>query len=242
VRSLLLLFFGGRMHRMRGVMLSIAALICIFTSVAMGQTVASQQITGTVTDPSGAVVAGAHVLVTNNATGLSRTVTTNGDGLYTVLNLPVGTYTITTTMEGFKKSVIAGVVVDVGAAPAVPVALSLGQVGETVEVTAEATQIQTTTAQIGGVITSTEATQIQLNGRNYVQLLTLQPGVSQTVASGFAIFGTYGVNGNSQSVDGIRTDSANFFIDGVDNKDNGGGGNNFVNISPDSLQEFRNVP
>lgn len=80
-----------------------------------------------------------------------------------------------------------------------------------------------------------------MNGRNYVQLLTLQPGVSQTVASGFAIFGTYGVNGNSQSVNGIRTDSANFFIDGVDNKDNGGGGNNFVNISPDSLQQFRNA-
>lgn len=226
---------------MRRTVLGVLAVVLLCTGLALGQAVASQQITGTVADPSGAVVPGAHVMVTNNATGLSRTVTTNGDGLYTVLNLPVGTYTITTTMAGFKKSVISGVVVDVGAAPAVPVALSLGQVGETVEVTAEAAQIQTTTPQIGGVITSTEATQIQLNGRNYVQLLTLQPGVSQTVASGFAIFGTYGVNGNSQSVDGIRTDSANFFIDGVDNKDNGGGGNNFVNISPDSLQEFRNV-
>jgi hypothetical protein len=80
-----------------------------------------------------------------------------------------------------------------------------------------------------------------LNGRNYIQLLTLQPGVSQTIASGFQLFGTYGVSGSSQSVNGIRTDSANYFIDGVDNKDNGGGGNNFVNISPDSLQEFRNA-
>jgi len=187
------------------------------------------------------VVPGAQVLVTNNATGLSRSVTANSDGLFNALNIPVGTYTVTTTMAGFKKSVISGVVVDVGAAPAVPVVLSIGATGETVQVTADAAQIQTTTAQIGAVVTSTEATQIQLNGRNYVQLLTLQPGVSQTVASGFAIFGTYGVNGNSQSVDGVRTDSANFFIDGVDNKDNGGGGNNFVNISPDSLQEFRNV-
>ena len=95
---------------------------------------------------------------------------------------------------------------------------------------------------MGGVISSTEATEIQLNGRNYVQLLTLQPGVSQTVASGFSIGnGTYGVSGSAQSVNGIRTDSANYFIDGVDNKDNGGGGNNFVNISPDALQQFRNV-
>jgi hypothetical protein len=222
-------------------LLASLAVVCICTSLAVGQAVQSQQITGIVTDPSGAVVPGAAVVVTNNATGLSRTVTTNNDGLYNALNLPVGTYTITTSMQGFKKSVISGVGVDVGSSPAVPVALELGGVGESVQVTADSLQIQTTTAQIGGVITSTEATQIQLNGRNYVQLLTLQPGVSQTVPSGFAIFGTYGVNGNSQSVNGIRTDSANFFIDGVDNKDNGGGGNNFVNISPDSLQQFRNA-
>ncbi|MGI4853392.1 MAG: carboxypeptidase regulatory-like domain-containing protein, partial [Janthinobacterium lividum] len=184
---------------------------------------------------------GATVSVTNAATGLTRTVTSNGDGLYDVLNLPIGSYTITTLMPGFKKSVVTGVNVDIGAKPAVPIQLTVGTSGDTVEVKAETVMIQTNTAEIGGVITSTEATQIQLNGRNYIQLLTLQPGVSQTVASGFAIFGTYGVNGNSQSVNGIRTDSANFFIDGVDNKDNGGGGNNFVNISPDSLQQFRNV-
>jgi hypothetical protein len=183
----------------------------------------------------------ADVVVTNEATGVSRTVKSNSDGNFIVLNIPVGVYTVTTTATGFKKSVLAGVNVDIGGKPDVPVQLAVGQATESVEVQAGVVAIQTTSAEIGGVITSTEATQIQLNGRNYVQLLTLQPGVSQTVASGFAIFGTYGVNGNSQSVNGIRTDSANYFIDGVDNKDNGGGGNNFVNISPDSLQQFRNV-
>jgi hypothetical protein len=208
---------------------------------SFGQAVDSQQITGLVTDPTGAAVAQAEVTVTNEATRLNHTVRTNDTGNYTVLNLPVGVYTITTTTPGFKKSIISGVNVDVGGKPAVPVQLEIGQVTESVAVRTDGVLIQTTTAELGGVIGSTEATQIQLNGRNYVQLLTLQPGVSQTVASGFAIFGTYGVNGNSQSVNGIRTDSANFFIDGVDNKDNGGGGNNFVNISPDSLQQFRNV-
>src|SRR6202022_2706465 len=205
------------------------------------QAVDSQQITGVVTDPTGAAVPNAEVTVTNEATGISRTIRSNESGNYDALNLPVGVYTVTTVAPGFKKSVVHGVNVDVGGKPAVPVTLSIGEVGESIEVQAGVVLIQTTTAEIGGVVTSTEATQIQLNGRNYVQLLTLQPGVSQTVASGFALFGTYGVSGSAQSVNGIRTDSANYFIDGVDNKDNGGGGNNFVNISPDSLQQFRNV-
>lgn len=216
-------------------------LLFSFTRLTFAQSMDRQQITGTVTDPTGAAVPDADIVVSNEATGASRTVKSNADGNFTVLNIPVGVYTITTTMNGFKKSVLAGVNVDIGGKPDVPVQLAVGQATESVEVQAGIVPIQTTSAEIGGVITSTEATQIQLNGRNYIQLLTLQPGVSQTAASGFAIFGTYGVNGNSQSVNGIRTDSANFFIDGVDNKDNGGGGNNFVNISPDSLQQFRNV-
>lgn len=226
---------------MKRVLLSFVMLAFLATGVMQGQAVDSQQISGIVTDVTGAALPGAEVLVTNTSTDLRRSVQTNSDGNYVVLNLPVGTYKVTTTLQGFKTSVITGVAVDVGAKPAVPIQLAIGQVSESVEVRSDTVTIQTTTAEIGGVITSTEATQIQLNGRNYVQLLTLQPGVSQTVASGFAIFGTYGVNGNSQSVNGIRSDSANFFIDGVDNKDNGGGGNNFVNISPDSLQQFRNA-
>lgn len=201
----------------------------------------NQQIIGSVTDPSGAAVPNAEITVTNEATGISRAVKSNEDGNYVVLNIPVGMYTITTSVTGFKKSVIAGVRVEVGGKPSVPVTLEIGQATESVEVQAGAVLIQTTTAEIGGVVSSTEATQIQLNGRNYIQLLTLQPGVSQTVANGFALFGTYGVSGSGQSVNGIRTDSANYFIDGVDNKDNGGSGNNFVNISPDSLDQFRNV-
>lgn len=209
--------------------------------VARAQTVESQQITGNITDPTGAAVPNAEVTVVNKATKLSRTVRSNGDGNYDVLNLPVGSYDITVNVSGFKRTVITDVAVDVGAKPAVPIALQVGSEGDSVEVRAETVSIQTNTAEIGGVITSTEATQIQLNGRNYIQLLTLQPGVSQTIKSGFDLFGTYGVSGSSQSVNGIRVDDANYFIDGVDNKDNGGDGNNFVNISPDSLQQFRNV-
>jgi hypothetical protein len=218
------------------------ALVLFISSVglAFGQVV-DQQISGVVTDSTGAAVPQAEVTATNEATRVSRTVHSNSAGNYTVLSVPVGVYTISTSMQGFKKSILTGVKVDVGGKPAVPVQLEIGQVTESVAVKADAVLIQTTTPELGGVIGGTEATQIQLNGRNYIQLLTLQPGVSQTIQSGFQLMGTYGVSGSSQSVNGIRTDDANYFIDGVDNKDNGGGGNNFVNISPDSLQQFRNV-
>jgi hypothetical protein len=94
-------------------------------------------------------------------------VKSNSDGLYVVLNLPVGTYTVTSSAPGFKKSVITDVTVDVGAKPAAMVQLAVGQVTESVEVKSATETIQTTSAEIGGVVTSTEATQIQLNGRNY---------------------------------------------------------------------------
>ena len=227
---------------MKREILSCMVLASAATGAVMAQSVDKQQISGTVTDSTGAAVPNVSIVVTNQATEISRTVQSNGSGNYVALDMPVGTYTITTVAPGFKKSIITDVAVDVGGKPSIDIALAVGGVGETVEIKADAVMIQTTTSEVGGVVTSTEATEIQLNGRNYVQLLTLQPGVSQTVASGFAIgSGTYGVSGSAQSVNGIRTDSANYFIDGVDNKDNGGGGNNFVNISPDALQQFRNV-
>lgn len=225
-------------------MQKILLFLCLVISLAgisVSQVVDSQQISGIVLDPSGAAVPRAEIAVINEATGLSRSVKSNDNGNYVVLNLPVGVYTITTTIAGFKKSVLSGVHVDVGSKPSVPIQLEVGQATESVEVQAGVVMMQTTSAEIGSVVTSEEATQIQLNGRNYIQLMTLAPGVSQTVASGFALFGTYGVSGSGQSVNGIRTDSMNYFIDGVDNKDNGGGGNNFVNISPDALQQFRST-
>lgn len=134
---------------MKREVLSCLVLSCVSAGMAAGQAVDSQQISGTITDPSGASVPGATVTVTNTATGATRTAKSNGDGVYDVLNIPVGTYNITIDMQGFKKSVISGVNVDVGGKPAVPVTLSLGSIGETVEVRADSIMIQTTTAEIG---------------------------------------------------------------------------------------------
>lgn len=231
--------YVGRLMK-RVVICCITLITLLSTStVSYGQTVNSQQISGTVKDQSGSVVANATITVTNIGTGLVKTVKSNSDGNYIVLDIPIGTYSITATSPGFKKFVVNGIIVEVAGAASIPVTLQVGQDTQTITVDANPVEVQTTTPVVGAVITSSEATQIQLNGRNYIQLVQLTPGVSVNVASGFDLFGAYGVNGSSQSIDGTRTDTYNFFIDGVDNKDNGGGGNNFVNISPDALEEYR---
>jgi len=186
------------------------------------------------------VIPNAAITATNVATGLTKKVTSDADGRYTVLNLPIGVYSVRATATGFKTFEEKGIVIHVGEKPTVPLTMQIGGVEQTVDVVADSILLHTTSSEIGSIVTGEQATNLQLNGRNYVQLISLAPGVSQTVASEFTgLFGTYGVAGNAQSVDGMRPDNSNFFLDGVDNKDNGGSGNNFVNISPDALQEFR---
>jgi len=220
---------------------SICCLIALlfFSTISYSQAVDSQQISGTITDSSGAVVSKAVITVMNTGTGLTRVVNSNTDGNYIALNLPIGTYTVTTSISGFKKAEIRGIRVEVGGKPSVPITLQIGEESDSITVESDSAQVHTTSAEVGSIVTSEEATNLQLNGRNYIQLIALAPGVSSTVASGFALFGSYGVSGDAQSVNGNRTDTFNYFIDGVDNKDNGGGGNNFVNISPDALEQFR---
>ena len=92
---------------------------------------------------------------------------------------------------------------------------------------------------MGRLITGQQATNLQLNGRNFTQLLALIPGVATTNRSAMDLFGGYGSNMSAQSANGGRTDTFSWNIDGVDNKDNGGGGNNFVNINPDAIAEFK---
>jgi Carboxypeptidase regulatory-like domain len=156
-------------------------------SVAYSQAVNSQQISGTVKDSAGLVVPNATIAVTDTGTGLVKTVKSNSDGNYVVLDLPVGMYSVTATAPGFETFVVQGINVDVAGMPSVPVTLHVGQVTQSVTVNANPVQVETTTAAVGAVITSKEATQIQLNGRNYIQLVQLTPGVSVTAASPFAL-------------------------------------------------------
>jgi hypothetical protein len=212
---------------------------CFASSLSAQATVSNQQISGTVLDAGGAVIPNVSITITNEGTGLTRNVTSNSDGNYIVPDLPMGSYTVSAANPGFKKFVQTGVQVEVNGKPTVAITLEIGEQTQTVTVEANAISVQTSSAEVGHLVTGEQATQIQLNGRNYVQLLSLAPGVSSTAASGFALFGAFGVSGSSQSINGDRPDTVNYNIDGVDNKDNGGGGNNFVNISPDALAEFK---
>ncbi|MGE0404814.1 MAG: carboxypeptidase regulatory-like domain-containing protein [Candidatus Korobacteraceae bacterium] len=202
-----------------------------------------QQISGTVLDASGAAVPNATVTITNVGTGATRTTTGNSEGYYVVANLPPGIYNVAATAPGFKRFVSQNVILSVGSKPSVNASLAVGEVSETVEVQAQALQVETTTGEVGHLVTSTEAIGLQLNGRNYVQLVGLAPGTSTTYTSSFrGLYGPFGNNAAAHSVNGTRPDSATFLVNNVDNKDPGGpSSNSYVNVSPDFIGEFKTI-
>ena len=199
----------------------------------------TQQISGTVKDGSGAVIPSAKVSVLHINTGQTRNTGVNESGYYVVTNIPLGDYEVTAEAPGFKKWTQKNVKVDINAKATVDATLEVGAVSESVTVSADSAQIETSNGDVGRLITGQQATNLQLNGRNFTQLLSLIPGVATTNRSAMDLFGGYGSNMSSQSANGGRTDTFSWNIDGVDNKDNGGGGNNFVNINPDAIAEFK---
>ena len=219
--------------------LVVAILSLLVASLSWSQTVTSQEISGLVQDLSGSVVPNVTVTVKNVETGFTRTAQANESGSYLVSNLPIGTYEISAEVKGFKKFITTGVVLNVNSKVSANIRLEVGNITESVTVAADAAQVETASGEVGRLVTGEQATNIQLNGRNFPQLLQLLPGVSTTFSSGFGLFGGYGVSNSSQSINGSRTDTFSWNLDGADNKDNGGGGNNFVNINPDAIAEFK---
>ena len=203
------------------------------------QSTNNQQISGQVVDSSGAVVPNATVTVVSRDTNLTRTATANESGNYVISNLPIGFYEISGSAPGFKKFVLNNLQLTVDSKLTVNIKLDVGSIRDSVNVQADAVQVETSNGEVGRLISGEQATQIQFNGSNFPQLLALVPGVSTTYSSGFGLFGGYGVNNSGQSANGGRTDTFSWNLDGADNKDNGGGGNNFVNINPDAIAEFK---
>lgn len=214
----------------------VVAVLCTTAVFAQSTT---QQISGFVRDASGAVVPSAKVTVRSVATGFVRETVPNENGYYVVTSLPIGMYELDAEANGFKKFMQKDVEVVVNSRPQVDIVLEVGAVSDSVTITSDAAQIETTSGDVGRLVTGQQATQLQLNGRNFTQLLSLIPGVSTTNRSAMDLFGGYGSNMSAQSANGSRTDTFSWNIDGVDNKDNGGGGNNFVNINPDAIAEFK---
>src|SRR5579863_1147244 len=141
----------------------LSSLLLFLSGLLCAQTT-NQQVSGTVTDSSGASVPSATVTLTSQDTDLTRSTVTNADGNYVITNLPIGTYSVSATAQGFKKFVLTGIELEVGGKLAVNAILEPGQLNETVTVEASAVEVQTSSGEVGHLVTGEEATQIQLNG------------------------------------------------------------------------------
>jgi outer membrane receptor protein involved in Fe transport len=173
-------------------------------------------ILGTVTDPSGAVVAGATVRAKNPGTGLERTTVTSADGSYSLSELPIGTYTVTVTLAGFQTFEATGVAVDVATQRRVDAGLKTGAVSTKVEVSAdELPLVETTSDTLGGVLTSQTVADLPVNGRDYTKLIFLNPGVAGSPDEISDSPGSYG----EFSMNGARGRSNNYLLDGTDMND-----------------------
>jgi hypothetical protein len=195
-------------------------------------------ISGTVTDKTGAAVAGADVVISSTNGSATHITTTNGDGAYVVAGLSGGSYDIVVTAKGFSRYSAKNVVLDVAQKIRIDIQLTVGAITEEVVVTGESVaQVETTSSALTSTITGKQIDQLELNGRNFTQLVTLAPGVvNQTGYDD----GKVGVYGNvSYSLNGGRNEYNNWELDGGDNMDNGS--NATLNVYPnvEAIAEFK---
>jgi hypothetical protein len=195
-------------------------------------------ISGTVTDNTGAAISGAKVTIISTTGNISRDTTTNDDGAYVVPGLPGASYDLSITAAGFQKYTAKKIALSVGEKARVDVVLKVGAISEEVIVNGESVaQVETESSEISSTITGKQVDKLELNGRNFTQLVTLTPGV---VSQTFQDEGAVGVNGNvSYSINGGRSEYNNWEIDGGDNMDNGS--NTTLNVYPnlEAIAEFK---
>ena len=195
------------------------------------------RILGRIADPSGAVLSKVKITATNEATGVSRDALSNDSGDYGFPDLPVGTYTLSFELTGFKKELRHKITLDVNQVITLNMAMQIGGTQEVIDVTSEAPLVDTTSTQLGAVVNNRSVNELPLNARDTYQFLQLQPGVqSQLGSSGGTFYGS--TDAGAVSVNGGRSRSNNFSVNGGDANDQ------FVNLptiqpTPDAIDEFR---
>src|SRR5579862_5176484 len=215
----------------------LALVVCLFLSTLLLAQGTGGRILGRVSDPSGAVLSGAKVTATNDATGVSHSSVSNDSGDYVFPDLPVGTYSLTFDLAGFKKAVRHAIALDVNQAITLNMTMQLGATQEVVDVTSEAPLVDTSSTQLGAVVNNRSVNELPLNARDTYQFLQLQPGVqSQLGSSGGTFYGSS--DAGAVSVNGGRGRANNFSVNGGDANDA------FVNLptiqpTPDAIEEFR---
>jgi hypothetical protein len=204
-------------------------------------------ISGTVTDSSGAVVAKAIVTVTNSDTNVQQKVTTNDAGAYSFLTLPVGHYHLEINVTGFRPYRRTGITLDVNGSLLVDAVLELGQTEEAITVEESPLEAETSSTQIGDIITATNVAALPLNGRSYTDLLALQPGVmpittvttKTVIGLGQTVFSPSGdLNAGAISINGQRESANGYLVNGADAEETG---SMAAAVIPnlDSIAEFR---
>ncbi len=194
-------------------------------------------VAGTIRDPSGAVLPNVEVVLTNVDTGYTRHTTSNASGIYFASLLPLGSYELSVQHPGFRKFMQKGIAVHVNDALTVNVTLAVGAVTQEVLVTASASPVQAETGEISSLVSGQQVNELALNGRSFIQLTQLAPGVASALPAdvGFGLSGGY----TFINVNGARTTFNNWMVDGGDNNDTGSN-QTLLNLpSLDSIAEFR---
>ena len=224
------------MTNKRNLLLSTACGLLLICAPAFAQQT-NGSIIGTVTDSSGAAVTNITITVSDAATGFTRTVTANQSGEYTVPDLPNGTYKVTISSPSFKAFVTNDVRVDVATTDTVNAQLQVGATSEVVTVEDTNIQVQTDSAALGQVVDGNQVKELPLNGRSFVELTQLQPGVSAANSFDTKNKGLQG--GVDMSVNGNPTTNNLFLIDGVNNNDVGSNRTILIYPSNEAIAEFK---
>ncbi|MFT3744802.1 MAG: TonB-dependent receptor [Pyrinomonadaceae bacterium] len=220
----------GMPLRVGAFLLAIACFSTVWGQTSFGR------ISGTITDSNGAVVPNANVTVTNPATNLSRTATTNEEGFYTITNLPVGSYNVVVEAPNFKKSMSVGNALSADSRLTVDLAIETGQISETVEVTPTSGEtVNTTSGEVGKVIDNQQIGNLALNGRNYYQLLSIIPGAVVTADDALDT----NLATNTININGNRGVSNNLTVDGGTNNNAGSNASQINNVGVDFIQEVK---
>ena len=235
-----------RLNSSRGIWKVIAGLILALVVMAQGTTWAQGEasITGTVTDATGAVIAGATVKVKNMETGALRTLITDSAGRYDATLLTVGRYEVTAEQSGFRRESRTGITLVLGQRADVELKLAVGEIQQTVQVEETSLQLGVTTAEFSGLVGEQQVKDLPLNGRSYDQLLTLNPGVVNYTSQRSGGIGTSNsVVGNMFSASGRRPQENLYILNGVEftsasEINNTPGGTSGQLLGVDAVREF----
>jgi hypothetical protein len=221
------------------------AIVATASFTARAQDATSGSISGTITDSTGALVKGAQVVLTNtDRNHVERTLTTNASGYYTATALPLGNYSVDISDAGFKKTKVTHLMLHVGDALNVDRSLAAGEATETITVSADEARVNLSDAASEGLINSEQLNEMPLATRNYAALVNLMPGVTTSGSSDANLMrGPSGISGSSStvaySINGGRTSSNGWTIDGADNLDRGANLTLYTYPSPDAISEFK---